>query len=96
MFGVMVGGADVGWVNMLRESVGARRFPTIFSAWYFTQLAGLFVGPVLGGWVNDHVGSYRATLHFVLDAALVNAVLMGIFVIGINRIKSRNQSKLLS
>jgi predicted MFS family arabinose efflux permease len=75
-FGVMVGGADVAWISLLRNLGKSESFPKLFSAWYFTQLVGLFSGPTLGGWINDHVGSYVATLHVVAGSSLASTVLM--------------------
>jgi MFS family permease len=75
-FGVMVGGADVAWISLLRNLGKSENFPKLFSAWYFTQLVGLFSGPTLGGWINDHFGGYVATLHIVAGGSLASTVLM--------------------
>jgi MFS family permease len=59
---------------VLAETLGLRRFGSLFGLLGFTVTVGLSIGPVVVGWITDITGSYTFAFELCAAVALVGAV----------------------
>jgi MFS family permease len=78
IFGVAYGGGMPLYASLARDYFGQRIMGTVFGAATMLSSLGMSIGPVMGGWVFDHFGSY-AWLYVGSAAVAVGAVLLATF-----------------
>jgi len=77
IFGVAYGGGMPLYASLARDYFGQRIMGTVFGAATMLSSLGMSFGPVMGGWVFDHFGTY-AWLYVGSAAVAVGAVLLAL------------------
>lgn len=77
IFGVAYGGGMPLYASLARDYFGQRIMGTVFGAATMLSSLGMSIGPVAGGWVFDHFGTY-AWLYIGSAAVAVGAVLLAL------------------
>jgi MFS family permease len=77
IFGVAYGGGMPLYASLARDYFGQRIMGTVFGAATMLSSLGMSFGPVAGGWVFDHFGTY-AWLYVGSAAVAVGAVLLAL------------------
>ena len=77
IFGVAYGGGMPLYASLARDYFGQRIMGTVFGAATMLSSLGMSIGPVAGGWVFDHFGTY-AWLYVGSAAVAVGAVLLAL------------------
>jgi MFS family permease len=77
IFGVAYGGVMPLYASLARDYFGQHIMGTVFGAATMLSSLGMAIGPVAGGWVFDHSGSY-AWLYLGSAAVAVGAVLLAL------------------
>ena len=74
-FGVMIGGSDIFFVKLMRESFPQVNVDHAYSVWYCIELGTLWLSGIAAGWVYDLTGNYARTLALLVASAAIAAVL---------------------
>jgi MFS family permease len=77
IFGVAYGGGMPLYASLARDYFGQRIMGTVFGAATMLSSLGMSIGPLAGGWVFDHFGTY-AWLYIGSAAVAVGAVLLAL------------------
>jgi MFS family permease len=77
IFGVAYGGGMPLYASLARDYFGQHIMGTVFGAATMLSSLGMSIGPVAGGWVFDHFGTY-AWLYVGSAAVAVGAVLLAL------------------
>ncbi|HYJ40669.1 MAG TPA: MFS transporter [Steroidobacteraceae bacterium] len=77
IFGVAYGGGMPLYASLARDYFGQRIMGTVFGAATMLSSLGMSFGPVAGGWVFDHFGTY-AWLYIGSAAVAVGAVMLAL------------------
>ena len=77
IFGVAYGGVMPLYASLARDYFGQHIMGTVFGAATMLSSLGMAIGPVAGGWVFDHFGTY-AWLYIGSAAVAVGAVLLAL------------------
>ena len=77
IFGVAYGGGMPLYASLARDYFGQHIMGTVFGAATMLSSLGMSFGPVAGGWVFDHFGTY-AWLYVGSAAVAVGAVLLAL------------------
>jgi predicted MFS family arabinose efflux permease len=77
IFGVAYGGGMPLYASLARDYFGQRIMGTVFGAATMLSSLGMSIGPVAGGWVFDHFGTY-AWLYIGSASVAVGAVLLAL------------------
>jgi MFS family permease len=77
IFGVAYGGGMPLYASLARDYFGQHIMGTVFGAATMLSSLGMSIGPVAGGWVFDHFGSY-AWLYVGSASVAVGAVLLAL------------------
>jgi MFS family permease len=77
IFGVAYGGGMPLYASLARDYFGQEIMGTVFGAATMLSSLGMSFGPVAGGWVFDHFGTY-AWLYIGSAAVAVGAVLLAL------------------
>jgi MFS family permease len=77
IFGVAYGGGMPLYASLARDYFGQRIMGTVFGAATMLSSLGMSIGPLAGGWVFDHYGTY-AWLYIGSASVAVGAVLLAL------------------
>jgi MFS family permease len=77
IFGVAYGGGMPLYASLARDYFGQHIMGTVFGAATMLSSLGMSIGPVAGGWVFDHFGTY-SWLYVGSAAVAVGAVLLAL------------------
>jgi MFS family permease len=79
-FGLAIGGSDVFFVKLMRDTFPRVKVEYTYSIWYCVELLTLWLAPIAAGRLFDLSGGYTRTLELMVVSAAMAAVLSVIAV----------------